>query len=127
MGISLLATKSTQQTFALRRQAASGRKQSIPVPASVGGVTTLWGQGRVGRSYFGIPTGKSQLFSENSSQLLAKSGGRSPMPQYLLSHLFQKVTLSQLTHSIDSRERATLTGLSVKRVSSGKDAVAGFL
>lgn len=46
----------------------------------------------MGRSYFDIPTGQSQLFSENSSQLLAKSGGRNPVPQYLLSHLFQKVT-----------------------------------
>lgn len=44
------------------------------------------------RSYFEIPTGQSQLFSENSSQLLAKCVGRSPVPQYLSSHLFQKVT-----------------------------------
>jgi len=46
----------------------------------------------VGRSYFDIPTGQSQLFSENSSQLLAKSHGSSPVPQYLSPHLFQKVT-----------------------------------
>lgn len=46
----------------------------------------------MGRSYFDIPTGQSQLFSENSSQLLAKSGGRIPVPQYLSLHLFQKVT-----------------------------------
>jgi len=35
----------------------------------------------VGRSYFDIRTGPSQLFSEKSSQLLAKSGGRSQVPQ----------------------------------------------
>ena len=46
----------------------------------------------VGRSYFDIPTGQSQLFSENSSHLLVKSDGRSPVPQYFSSHLFQKVT-----------------------------------
>lgn len=46
----------------------------------------------VGRSYFDIPTGQSQLFSENSSQLLAKSRGRSPVQHHLSSHLFQKVT-----------------------------------
>ena len=32
-------------------------------------------QGPVGRSYFDIRTGPSQLFSKKSSQLLAKSGG----------------------------------------------------
>ena len=71
---------------------ALGRKQPVPTPASVGGVTTLSVRDEVCRSYFDIPTGQSQLFSENSLQLLAKSVGRSPVPQYLSSHLFQKVT-----------------------------------
>jgi hypothetical protein len=46
----------------------------------------------VGLSYCDNPTGKSQLFSKNSSQLLAKSGWHSLVPQPLSSHLFQKVT-----------------------------------
>jgi hypothetical protein len=45
-------------------------------------------------SYFDIPTGQLQLFGGNSSQRLAKSGARSPVTQYLSSHLFQKVTVT---------------------------------
>jgi hypothetical protein len=70
---------------------ASGRKQTVP--ASVGGVTVLLGHGRSESQLFVIPTGQLQLFGGNSA-LLAKSGARSPVTQYLSSHLFQKVTFT---------------------------------
>jgi hypothetical protein len=60
------------------------------------------------RIYFDIPTGQLQLFGGNSSQLLAMSGARSPVTQYLSSHLFQKVTAT-LSYKDWSHERKQMT------------------
>lgn len=57
-----------------------GRKQPVRYLPLLVALRRFEVRDRVGRSYFGVPTGQSQLSSENSSQLLTKSGGRSPVP-----------------------------------------------
>lgn len=69
---------------------ASGGKQTVP--ASVGGVTALLGHGGSESQLFRYSYRSVAAVRGNSSQLLAKSGARSPVTQYLSSHLFQKNT-----------------------------------
>lgn len=73
-------------------RSCQGRKQPIPIPLRRWRYISCQVRDEMVRSDFDIPPDQSQLVSEKSSQLFAKTGRRRPVHPLLASRLFQEVT-----------------------------------